>query len=251
MTGTTEVTQQTEQTDTQTVADITGETTPRTVETFSQIELAIVKGQESGLFQLTATGIKISEDLTYEQWFELLSWIRWARHKLTIGLADVMEYGQIKFGAEKVSQSLEQLEFELPMVKAAIAINSVPRELRYPFLTAEHYVELSRAEISKKEKAKWAKLAAELRLTPTQLRLSMVEGEVVDTAAARQLSTGVITIPGLRQEFDVWMHRVGGIEGVRKMDADTKQEIYEEIEPIMLFAIQLDEELSGTSNAVE
>lgn len=156
----------------------------------------------------------------------------------------------MRFGMEKVNDSLEQLEFDLPMVKAAITINSIPPELRYPELSADHYVELARAELSKKEKAKWAKTAAELKLTPTQLRLSMAEGEVVDTAAARQLSTGVITIPGIRQEFDVWMHRVGGIEGVRKMDYDTKQEIFEELEPLMLFAIKLEEELSGAAEAI-
>src|SRR5262245_13677175 len=220
--------------------ETTTEQTEATEYTNNQIELAIVKGQESGLFKLTQTGIEISPDLTFEQWYELLCWIKWAREKLTIGLADVIAYGAAKFTIERVNQAMEQLEFELPMVKAAIAINSIPLDWRYPDLTADHYVELARSNLAKKEKAKWAKTAAELKLTPSQLRLSMAEGEVIDTAAARQLSTGVITIPGIRQEFDVWMHRVGGIEGVTKMDFDTKQEIFEELEPIMLFAIKLE-----------
>lgn len=219
-------TEQTEQTETELTESI--------------IELAIVAGETPKIVKLTPIGLDIPEDLTFEEWTELMASIHWHHKKLTIACADGIEYGNKHYGLDKVNQVLEQLEFELPMVKAAIAINSIPIDLRYPNLTADHYVELARADVPKKDKAKWAEIAARLRLTATQLRLSMAEGEVVDTAAARAMSTGIITIPGIRQEFDVWLHRVGGIEGVRKMDTDTQQEIMEELEPIIDFAVELE-----------
>lgn len=210
----------------------------------SPLELAVVtQGQTSKIIRLTDIGLQIPEDLTFEEWHDLLRSVKWYHKKLTIAFADIIEYGNTKFGQQRVNDSLEQLEFELPLVKAAISINSVPIELRHPELTAEHYIELAKADLPRKDKIKWAELAAKLKLTATQLRISMAAGEVIDTAAARALSTGVITIPGIRQEFDVWLHRIGGYEGVRKLDADTQQEIYEELEPIMEFAFHLQEDM--------
>lgn len=208
------------------------------------MELAIVRGERVVKIKLTDIGLEIPEDLVFEEWFALLDSIKWHREKLTIALADVIEFGNKHFSAQKVSESLEQLEFELPFVKSAIAVNTIPIEMRHPELTSDHYIELSKADLTKKEKSKWAEIAAKLRLSPTQLRISIAAGEVVDTAAARALSTGVITIPGIRQEFDVWLHRVGGLDGVKKMESDTKQEIFEELEPILEFALKLEEDLS-------
>lgn len=213
--------------------------------TNAPLELAIVHNQITKIIRLTDIGLRIPEDLTFDEWFNLLRSIKWYHKKLTIAFADVIEYGNTKFGTQRVNDSLDQLEFDLPFVKAAISVNSVPVELKHPELSAEHYIELAKADLSKKDKIKWAELAAKLKLTPTQLRLSMAAGEVVDTAAARALATGIITIPGIRQEFDVWLHRIGGYDGVRKLEQDTQQEIYEELEPIMEFALHLQEDIEG------
>jgi hypothetical protein len=44
--------------------------------------------------------------------------------------------------------------------------------------------------------------------------------------------TGVITIHGIRGLFDVWIRRVGGLEGILKMEPEIRQEIIGEILPI-------------------
>ena len=45
-------------------------------------------------------------------------------------------------------------------------------------------------------------------------------------------NTGVITIHGIRAEFDVWIRRVGGLEGILKMKPELREEIIGEILPI-------------------
>jgi hypothetical protein len=43
---------------------------------------------------------------------------------------------------------------------------------------------------------------------------------------------GVTTIQGIRQEFDVWLRRVGGIDGILKMPPECLEDIVIEIQPI-------------------
>lgn len=212
----------------------------------SSIELSVVHGNTSGLFQIDEkTGtVTFADDLSYEQWREILRTARTIRRKAAIVVADCISIGIKKWGRKKVDEALEQLELELTLVKTAVAINSVPHELRLENLDGEHYIELSRAQLSKSKAIRWARIASEQRLTPAQLRLSIVEGEVIDRAAAKLLQTGVITIHGIRQSFDVWYRRVGGIEGVRKMELDHQIEIAEELDSVMEFGYALHDHLA-------
>jgi hypothetical protein len=165
-------------------------------------------------------------------------------------MADCIAYGIKKWGKAKVDEALEQLEFEALMVKTAVAISGIPEEMRFPNLKADHYVELAKAELTKAKAIRWARIAAEQELTPSQLRFSIVENEVVDKAAARALSSGVITVQGIRQSFDVWLNRVGGLEGVKKMDIDHQNEIMEELAAICEFGLQLNNHILTQSPQV-
>lgn len=203
------------------------------------IELSVVEGPTSGLFKITETGLQIAEDVSYEQWREILRTLKLARNKTDIWTADCIRFGNGKFGADKVSECLEQLEFEAVAVKTAIAINSVPDELRLPFLKGEHFVEISRANLPREEQLHWGMLANDRRLTPSQLRLSIKEGEVIDTAAARALNTGVITIQGINQMFQVWQRRVGGLRGIHAMDREHQEDIIGELNEMVDFGLAL------------
>ena len=43
-------------------------------------------------------------------------------------------------------------------------------------------------------------------------------------------NTGVITIQGLRQSFDIWKRRMGGLDGILKMDPEYQQDILVELQ---------------------
>jgi hypothetical protein len=211
-----------------------------------KIELSIVSGETSGLFTVDSHtgGVDFSPDVSFEQWREVLRLAKTIKRKAAVMVADCIAFGVPKWGATKVDEALEQLEFEATLVKAAIAINSVPRTLRFDNLEPDHYVELSKAKLDKKAATRWARIASEQRLTPTQLRFSIAEGEVVDRTVAKQQSTGIYTIHGIRQEFDVWARRVGGLEGVKAMDADHQIEIMEELAAICEFGFALNNHIA-------
>jgi hypothetical protein len=215
------------------------------------IELSIVQGETSGLFKIDPkTGsIDFSDDISYEQWKEVLRLARTVRRKAATMVADCIAIGVKKWGRKKVDDALEQLELEAALVKTALAINSVPREMRFENLDGEHYVELSKSNITKAQKIHWARIASEQRLTPVQLRFSIVEGEVVDRTVAREAQTGLYTVHGIRQSFDVWYRRVGGINGVKAMETDHQIEIMEELEAICHFGFELDEHLTKIQEA--
>lgn len=184
-------------------------------------------------FTLTGSGIVIPESLTLEEWKEGLKLFKWAQTSLKLGFAGYISFGKAKFGKEVVDDALGQLEFEMPEVKQALDIGTVPDEMRHENLTAEHYIVLARADdLSKPKKVKWAKIAAEQNLTPPQLKASIAAGEVVSVDVARQQRHGIISIHGIRQEVDIWLNRVKGIDGILKMDDAHRQEILDLLKPI-------------------
>lgn len=238
---------ETEQTDT-TKTDTTQPASNNGQITSSQpIELTVVHGEASGVFSIDErTGTtRFAEDITYEQWREVLRMARTVKKKAAIVVADCISLGLHKWGRQMVDDALEQLELEAVLVKTATAVTQVPLELRFEHLDGEHYVELHRAKISPKQKVRWARIASEQRLTPSQLRFSIVEGEVVDRAATKGLHTGIFTVQGIRQSFDVWHRRVNGLEGVKQMDHDHQVEIMDELQSIMDFAISLRDHLAS------
>lgn len=209
------------------------------------IELSIVQGETSGLVKINdrTGGVEFADDMSYEQWCEILRLAKIMRKKAAIAVADCIGWGIAKWGRKKVDEALEQLELEATLVKSSYMIASIPTELRFDNLEPDHYVELAKSGIPKPQKVRWARIASEQRLTPSQLRFSIIEGEVVDRAAAKAMQTGVLTIQGVRQSFDVWLRRVGGIEGVIKMESDHKIEIMEELDAICEFGMQLHDHL--------
>lgn len=215
------------------------------------IELTIVHGQESGAFSTTPIDMRLSEDMSYEQWRELVRFLQEARKKTSIFLSDCIAYGIKRWGRKQVDDALEQLEMEAVLVKAAFTITAIPTEMRFPSLNGDHYVELVRSGISKAQKIRWARIAHEQRLTPAQLRFSISEGEVVDRAAAKALQTGVITVQGIRQSFEILLRRWHGIEGVKKMDTEDQIEIMEELDAICEFGMLLHDHLVGVGARTE
>jgi hypothetical protein len=43
-------------------------------------------------------------------------------------------------------------------------------------------------------------------------------------------NTGVITVQGLRQSFDIWKRRVGGLDGILKMEPECQRDILVELQ---------------------
>lgn len=210
------------------------------------IELQIVAGETSGIFKIDPrTGsIEFAPDISHAQWLDVLRLAKTLNKKSAVAVADCIAFGTKAWSRKTVDFDLEQLELEATLVKTAIAVNSIPREMRFENLYGDHYVELAKADLPKAKKLWWARVASEQRLTAVQLRFSIIEGEVVDRSVTKILHTGVYTVQGVRQSFDVWLRRVGGLEGVKAMEPDHQIEIMEELDAICEFGMQLHEHLS-------
>jgi len=150
---------------------------------------------------------------------------RWAQTSLKTGLADYIKFGEAKFGADKVGECITQLEFPLADITKAVDINSVPAGIRKQNLSAEHLVVLARADVTPKQQEKWAETAVKENLSAVQLKESIKQGTVVSAAVAAKNNHGVITIHGIRMEADIWLRRMGGLEGIAKLGKEERDEI--------------------------
>ena len=59
----------------------------------------------------------------------------------------------------------------------------------------------------------------------------------------------VITIRGFRRRFDVWLNRVGGVEGILKMDDELRREILGELQPFARLHQNIYRSLDQTSTS--
>jgi len=179
--------------------------------------------------------ITIREDLTLEEFKEGLRSFKVMRQRLDsmmeIGQSDYIAWGKLKFGKDAVNASLAQLEFDMPTVNRALDIQNIPTELRQPNLEADHYVVLARAGLKKAKQVYWSKLASQLNLSPSQLKLSIVKGEVTSAGESKKLTHGILSIHGVRHELDIWLSRVGGAEGIKKLEPAVQNEIVENLRP--------------------
>lgn len=201
-----------------------------------QIELAIT-GTEDGQrvqakFRLTETGLVVQGEPTFPEWVKGLEMFKWGLSRMRMGLSDYVRYGEVKYGKERVHASMQQLEFDMPTVKAVMDIASVPEEMRHPSLTSEHYVILARSGLPEKSKTKWAKAAHDHVLTPSQLKRSIRLGEVSTDPGDDKRNTGIVSIQGILAEFNVWLNRVGGYEGVAKQPNENLREILTQLQPM-------------------
>jgi hypothetical protein len=63
--------------------------------------------------------------------------------------------------------------------------------------------------------------------------------------AKANLETGVITVQGIRQEFDIWLRRVGGLNGILKMPSECRNDIAIELRAIARLYSQLTNDQLG------
>ena len=193
-----------------------------------ELDLVITSGA-SKAFSITADGIIIRKDLSVLEWRNGLRAFRWAQLNLKVGLADYIKFGELNFGSDKTAEALHQLEFPMSEITRAVEINSIPENIRLKGLSAEHLVVLARANVPQKTQTMWARVAVEQHLTPGQLKESIRQNEVVSTQMANKNNHGVITIHGIRQETEIWLRRMGGLNELKKLSKEQKEEIAGEV----------------------
>ena len=197
-----------------------------------------------GGFKILDHGVELDEDLTFDHYLHTLKGLKDFHNRSKLVLADYVRQGKIKYGDIAVDTAMGQLEFDLPTVKAIVNINSVPASLRKHNLDADHYVVLAKADVSPQKRDYWAAEAKKQNLTPSKLRDSIREGEVVADSTNKNKTHGVASPHGIRAEFDIWYRRVDGVKGIMKMGAGYPEDIIRELLPIWELVSELKEKLA-------
>jgi hypothetical protein len=61
----------------------------------------------------------------------------------------------------------------------------------------------------------------------------------VKTAKPKPTAAGVITLHGLRQEFDIWLRRIGALHGILRLPPEHRRDIVLELQPMARLYSQL------------
>lgn len=206
---------------------MTPPTLPKQLE-FPTLCIKLHEFSEQGI-RITEHGVILDPGLPFEEYCEGLRAIKNLHSRSKLVLADYIRQGKIQYGDIAVENAMGQLEFDMPTVNAILSINSVPASLREHNLEADHYVVLAKADITPREREKWAATAAEQNLTASTLKASINAGEVQTPAQAKSKNHGIASPHGLRAEGEIWFRRVDGIKGILRMGDDYVADIIREL----------------------
>lgn len=195
------------------------------------------KLRENQIFELSLTGVEFAGEMTFEQWFEAMSLLRMWDGAGKLWLADFFLKGREAFGQEQVEQAMMQLEFTIMDTERALAIASLPRGIRNPKLTTEHYWVLAQARLDATAQAYWAKAVLEHSLSARLLQESIAAGKVIVAPPGR--NGGVATVQAFRQTFDRWFKQVDKSDPIAEWDESRKRQLWEELEAPTRLGIQL------------
>lgn len=203
------------------------------------VELALTSGlspgaklRENRLFKIGTLGISFQGELSLEQWRELLKGWKQVRQTWFTGLADLINYGKARFGADKVQEALAQLEFDLADEAKALAIGQLPLALRSSNLTEEHYYVLGKYLDDDEARGKWVTVAVENKLSAYELQRSIEAGSILSGASMREQqgrNSGLLTIQAISLRFKTWEKDIGGEEKILTMPEDSKRALVEEL----------------------
>ena len=165
----------------------------------------------SDLVKWGLDGLTLLREPTLEEWQQLHYSLSICGKTHQRWMADSRRYGRRFFGDDAVEQWESQLELAMPELKAMDALERM--ETRQAGLRDEHHLVLAKRCTEEADREKWAAVAAENKLSPVELQLSIEAGEVVRKGEGASLnaadkSVGLVTIEGVAMKFELWLRKV-------------------------------------------
>lgn len=153
------------------------------------------------------------EDL--RRWLRLVHEVRQGGELL---LAEMIGVARERGWLERLEREMEQMEFDRMTIVRSLCIAEVPKGMRSPKLTAEHYFLLGRANLSREEMARWARDAVRYGLDAFELKKSMEAGQVLRREDISDRSGygsgGIINYQGILTKWLRWEQKVGGEDAI-------------------------------------
>lgn len=194
--------------------------------------------------RMTANGLVFDQPLSIEQWKEVGRMLKAARTATLWWEADWMQYGKASYEETEWDAAVDQLEFDFVGGKydLLMSLAAVPLERRRPGLSAQHYLFLTKLP-TVKEQDKWAKVAEVEKLTPTDLKRSIAQGEVVRGSEERQ--GGVNTIQEVVRMFAEWHRQVESMDPIENWSKAQHKALLDEMKEIVDLVAFLQNEVQG------
>lgn len=182
----------------------------------------------------TPTGLDIPETTTLENVKEILRAFKAFETTGALALADLLLYVRQRGWEKEVEKYMAQLEFDLSSVRKAQVVGEVPKTLRNPALTSEHYWVV--AQLDKDEQMKWLQRAVKHKLTGFELKRSIEAGKVLKKEQIDMLSgknSGILTYQGILTDWKRWTSKVGGDDGILSWPGHLQDRWLEDTRPIV------------------
>ncbi|MFZ4597802.1 MAG: hypothetical protein ACOYNN_04080 [Terrimicrobiaceae bacterium] len=150
---------------------------------------------------------------TQEEWSQIGRYVVASRTCSLRWIADWRRCGRREFGDEVVEQEEKQLEMQFKDMKAAEAIEALEGR-GAKAASDEHAFVVSQLCASPEEAEDWLQKSEEHDLSALELQRSIKAGKIIlDEDApprvnARDKSSGLVTIEGIRSQFDLWLKKV-------------------------------------------
>ena len=208
----------------------------------NQMELVLHIGKAP--VKWTAEGLTLDEKMTWEQTKELITSFKLFADAGTLALSDALSFAKSKGWEEQTEMLLGELAFDEAMVRKAVAVGYVPRGLRHPKLTVEHYYVVSGLE--KPAQTKWLKIAVDKAMSPILLKRSIEAGKPLTQEALEEMrgsGSGILNFAGILTSFERWERKVGGEEAILHWPKGTRRQWLEDMQPVAVLMKKVQESL--------
>lgn len=189
--------------------------------------------EEGAKARWTPMGLDFPETTTLENIKEILTAFKAWDTAGAVALADLFIFVRANGWEREVEVFLAQMEFDLALVKRARAVSDVPRGLRHPKLTAEHYFVVAGLEYD--WQAHWLHKAVKHKMTGLVLKRSIEANKVLTKEQIEMMSgqgSGILNYHGVLNRWERWEKKVGGEEGILSWPTDTLERWIEDVAPI-------------------
>ena len=184
----------------------------------------------------------IPEGLPFEGWYDLGRYLSEMRRSVNFWQTKHVRFGRAAYGQERTAEALQQMDFEFQDVKAMDALLKLDG-VAHAELSAEHHFVAARADVPSEQREIWLATAEREKLTPAELRTSMIKGEVTRAEVGAGRESGVGSPHAVRQQFDFWMREIEG--RWETLPVEQMEALHAMLRPIAEFVLRLEQKMAA------
>jgi len=184
------------------------------------MELSLL-GNNAPILKWEKNQVVIPEETTIDEISSFLRNFAAWENISSIALADILEFAHRKDMLEELQGVFVEIDISPVEVSKALGIATVPKGLRHPSLTAEHYFVVSR--LSTYDQTGWLQQSLDHKLNAMELKRSIEAGRIITKEEIAELSgrgSGIVNYHGMVNQWERWENKVGGTQAIKTWPTD-------------------------------